>query len=243
MPLTTRCSSRASHSVDSTIPIHSSAPKKHQVRKSKLDISSQETPSQIARGSSQENESSSRDFHQEPIFPSFPSQEQDPQHEQQVHQEPPILHRPKICPGSKSIYLDYIDPTKVQGQSGTYIYRPRPLLEDAPKVGQFQSRIKFDRAYSKWKARQDSVRNFFRNVDAPHHRVNVCPGLFMAIPDKNKTIRIFGDLETFIELLKPDTVVSTGDGDFSLKHDSTKSSYHPMEEITSVLTSLITENP
>ncbi|KAL0217708.1 hypothetical protein RCL1_008288 [Eukaryota sp. TZLM3-RCL] len=136
-----------------------------------------------------------------------------------------IFDRPKICPGSKSIYLEYIDPNKIQGQSGTYIYRPRPLLEDAPNVSQFQSRDDFDRAFSKWKARRDLVKNSFRNVNAPKHRVKMCPVLFMAVPDKNKTIRIFGDLENFAELLKPDTVVSIWDGDFSLKHDLSKTSY------------------
>ncbi|KAL0218266.1 hypothetical protein RCL1_009114 [Eukaryota sp. TZLM3-RCL] len=225
MPPVTRRSSRASQSAsqsDTTTSTPNSPPKKRQ-RKTKHAVCTQEMSSQAVI--------------EEPI-PSF--QEPDPNQEQQLlseqeqqqllerileqrlqepeqdQQDPPIPERPKVCPGSKSLYLDYINPTKIQGQNGAYIYRPRPLLEDAPKVGQFHSREDFDRAISKWKARQDSVRNFFRNIDASHHRINVCPGLFMATPDKNKTIRIFGDLETFAELLKHNTNVTITDGDFSL---------------------------
>ncbi|KAL0211991.1 hypothetical protein RCL1_005617 [Eukaryota sp. TZLM3-RCL] len=58
---------------------------------------------------------------------------QEPEQDQQDQQDPPIHYRPKVCPSSKSLCLDYINPTKIQGQNGAYIYRPRPLLEDAPK--------------------------------------------------------------------------------------------------------------
>ncbi|KAL0217803.1 hypothetical protein RCL1_008652 [Eukaryota sp. TZLM3-RCL] len=259
MPPVTRRASQSASQSDTTTSIQNSPPKKRQ-RKSKQVISSQPViqdpipSSQEAIPLYQEHEQEQEHVPNQEQLESESEQSQilehileqrpqEPEQEQQDQQDPPIPYRPKICPGSKSLYLDYTNPNKIQGQSDTYIYRPRPLLEDAPEIGQFRSREDFEQAYSKWKARQDSVRNFFRNINAPHHRINVCSGLFMAIPDKNKTIRIFGDLETFVDLLKHDTSVSIGDGDFSLKHDVSKISQHPVSEIISVLTSLITENP